>query len=156
MKLVQETLNELQRFERGLNPKQSIDIGKASLVKDIDSDNLELMLVGYNGKTHSRESFINYGRYRLDLEDIEGTEELYQRSKKYWDLLKDHIQIPEGIIWEYDGGNEVVEYVAKQMKKDPRKKFAYDCNPGGNYIKILFSDIELPSATSYEELIVDM
>jgi hypothetical protein len=154
MNLIPESL---QDFERTTNPMRALDIGKASMVKVIDSDDLSLMLVGYdyNKKEHSMKTFINKGSYRLDLRDLKETEELYQRSKKFWDLLKDHIQIVK-MGFEFDELDRLESYVKREMKKDPRKKFAYDCNPGGNYINILFSDIELPSAQTVEELIQDI
>jgi len=153
MKLVPETLNEIQDFQRGLDPKDSIGIGKASMVKDIDSDDLDLMLVGYDGKTHSWETFWRKGQGRF--EDKIEAEGYYERSKRYWDLLKDHIQIPKR-SFEYDQTESLERYITTEMKKDPQKKYAYDCNPGGNYIRILFSNIKLPSAYTAEQMINDL
>lgn len=155
MKLVPETLNEIQDFQRGLDPKESIGIGKTSMVKDIDSDDLDLMLLGYDGKTHSWETFKKKGQHRFDPEIPEEIEEFYERSKGYWDLLKDHIQICKR-TFEYDETESLERYVTKEMKKDPNKKYAYDCNPGGNYIKILFSNIKLPSAYTVEQMLGDL
>jgi hypothetical protein len=150
MKLIPESL---QDFERTSNPIRALDIGKASMVKDIDSDDLDLMLVGYDGKTHSWETFWRKGQGRF--EDKIEAEGYYERSERYWDLLKDHIQIPKR-SFEYDQTESLERYITTEMKKDPQKKYAYDCNPGGNYIHILFSDIELPSAMTAEELIQDI
>lgn len=60
MKIVRENLNEVQNFERGLNPKKSMDIGINSLVKDVDSDDLFLIWNVMDSQTGELEDFENF------------------------------------------------------------------------------------------------
>jgi hypothetical protein len=146
MKFVPETLNELQKFQRGQDPRKSMDVGMNPLVKEIDGHDLFLLFQITDqdtGKLKSFEEFITLPYY--EGSDPEMQEELYERGKRYYELLS-------GVLHWYGPIESVEEF--EEAERKAKGKYLYDFTPDGDNINIVISDIELPSAGDVDKELV--
>lgn len=136
-------VHERLDFERGMDPKQSMDIGRFAKINKITSSDLEFLKIYTNdgdGKGHINEKFF---------------EEVYQDSSgfpKYLERVREVYQILEpfeylfGDHFPSDMKKEMREYV-KSYLKNPKYNYAYNCDiMGDGDIDVFFSEIKLPSA----------
>ena len=136
-------VHERLDFERGMDPKQSMDIGRFAKINKITSSDLEFLKIYTNdgdGKDHVNEKFF---------------EEVYQDSSgfpKYLERVREVYQILEpfeylfGDHFPSDMKKEMREYV-KSYLKNPKYNYAYNCDiMGDGDIDVFFSEIKLPSA----------
>jgi hypothetical protein len=145
MKLVPETLNELHKFQRGQDPRKSMDVGINPLVKNIDSDDLFLLFNITNLATGGITPLEVFRRHPIyGNMDPEWLEEIYQRGIRYHELLSPYLKWG-GSIDSYEEAKEIDD------KAKLEGKYAYDFTPEGNHISYVISDIELPKA----DLVID-
>jgi hypothetical protein len=140
-----------QGFERGKDPKSSLDIGVQRIISTITSEDLELfdMYMGgeVEGRPWEREFRENYEDEKGNLENPEEYERDLKRVKQIHSALRGHVETGEFFDHkEKDLFNRYME------EGHPNKNYAYNAYPGGDGVLIIWSDIELPAA---EEIDID-
>ncbi len=141
MKLVNETLNEFQNFDRKGDSKEKLGIG---IIPSITSDDLEIL-----SDLYDEESLIPYEKWyadhREDYEDDIEAEETYKRLHHIASALGDRIQWGE--FFDHHEEDDLEEYLSFPP---PGMKYAYNAYPDADGWDVVWSSIRLPSA---EELI---
>jgi len=136
--IVKENIN----FERGIDPKSSMDIGLIAKIRKITSGDLELLKLytdGY-GKGHTNDHLIEemYG------DSPEEYEFYSKRVREVYKLLEPYEYL-FGDVFETSDKKEIREFV-KSYLKNPNYNFVYDCGMGDEEVDVFFCEIELPSA----------
>jgi hypothetical protein len=136
-------LKESVNFERGIEPKQSMDIGIFAKINKITSSDLELLKIytdNGDGKGH-----INLELFYEVYESSSSYEEYLERVKEVYHLLEP-FEYLFGDNFESDMKKEMKEYVRSYLK-NPKYNFAYNCDiMEEGAFDVFFSEIELPSA----------
>jgi hypothetical protein len=136
-------VHERLDFERGMDPKQSMDIGRFAKIHKITSSDLEFLKIYTNdgdGKGHVNEKFFEevYQDSSGFPKYLERVREVYQILEPYEYLFGDH--------FPSDMKKEMREYV-KSYLKNPKYNYAYNCDiMGDGDVDVFFSEIKLPSA----------
>lgn len=142
MKLVPESLNELQNFNKDENPLKSLDIGHAAKINRITSEDLELLNLYTLGHGKGNEDggndfpeIFGENEYR---EPLKRAREAYKLLEPYEYMFGDHF---------YKGMKaEMNEYIHNYLR-NPNYDYAYDYFPmDSDEWHVFFSEIELPSA----------
>jgi len=136
-------VHERLNFERGMDPKQSMDIGINARINKITSSDLEFLKIYTNdgdGKGHANPRF---------FEDVYGDSlsfnEYLERAKRTYNLLEP-FEYLFGDHFPSDMKKEMREYV-KSYLKNPKYNYAYNCDiMGDGDVDVFFSEIKLPSA----------
>ena len=136
-------VHERLNFERGMDPKQSMDIGINARINKITSSDLEFLKIYTNdgdGKGHANPRF---------FEDVYGDSlsfnEYLERAKRTYNLLEP-FEYLFGDHFPSDMKKEMREYV-KSYLKNPKYNYAYNCDiMGEGDVDVFFSEIKLPSA----------
>jgi hypothetical protein len=138
-KFIYESLN----FERGQDPKQSMDIGHFAKINKITSSDLELLKIYTNngdGKGYTNEELF------LEVYESSASCEKYlERAKEVYKLLEPYEYL-FGDNFEADMKKEMNQYI-KSYLKNPKYNYAYNCDimEEGDF-DVFFCEIELPSA----------
>lgn len=142
MKLVPEALNELHNFQRGKDPKETINIGLNSLIPEITSYDLEILsdVIMADNSIRSYEDW--YEDHGEDYENDEEAQETYNKLYKIALIIKDKIEYGEPFDWKEEDNME--EYI--ENKKPIDKPYTYNASPGSDGWWVVFSSVELPSA----------
>lgn len=139
MKLVPESLNEIQNFTRDENNiLKKLDIGLEVFIKQISSNDLE-ELAAYLDE--GEKDYIKNTLFDLNPKQIK--EEL-KKLKKLEIVLKDHILLGEAFDWKEE--KEMEEYITKKLNDKNKYNYVYNALPGSDGYWVIFSDIELPNA----------
>lgn len=127
-------------FERGnKNPLHTLDIGLASQIKKISSDDLGYLKVytdNGDGKGHENEDLF----MEICGDDIKAL----KRVREVYSLLEPYDYL-FGDSFETDMKDEIKNYV-KSYLKNPKYNYAYDCGFGDEEVDVLFCEIQLPGA----------
>ena len=142
MKLVPETLNELQTFERGKNPKENIRIGISYLIPEINSYDLELLADLFDGSDPVMSYEDWYEDHGDDYENDEEANQTYQKLYRIALALDGKIEYGEAFDWKEEEAMD--EYIENEAPID--KPYTYSANPDSDGWWVVFSSIELPSA----------
>jgi hypothetical protein len=130
-------------FQRGIDPKKSLDIGLASVIPSIDSYELEQISIGWDpDKNEFSEEFYQSQMEGFMEEDPEEYKESLSRFKLIGLALKGHIEFGESFDWKET--DEMEEYLDEAPPVD--KPYAYNASPGSDGYFVVWSDIELPNA----------
>lgn len=145
MKLVPETLNELQSFNKGNDPKETLRIGLSYLISEITSDDLELL-----GDLLDDEEIVSYEEWYEDHgEDYEDDQEA---KESYDRLYKIALAIGDKIEWgEFFDHREEEEFDEYILNPPPGMEYAYNAYPDGDGIQVVWSSVFLPSAEGVVE-----
>jgi len=142
MKLVPESINELQNFERGVDPKEAMRIGINRIIPEITSDDLELLgdlLDLEDDEIISYEEW--YDDHGEDYEDDEEARESYNRLHLI--ALAIDGKIEWGKFFDHHEDDEMEEYLETPPVGKP---YAYNAYPGSDGWQVVWSNIVLPSA----------
>jgi len=129
-------------FQRGIDPKQSMDIGLFAKINKITSSDLEFLKIYTNGE----------GNGHIDLEYFKEIYESSSSLEKYIERVQEVYKLLEP--YEYLFGDNFGEDMKKEMKeyvksylKNPKYNYAYNCDimEEGDF-DVFFCEIELPSA----------
>ena len=129
-------------FQRGRDPKQSMDIGLFAKINKITSSDLEFLKIYTDGK----------GKGHIDLEYFKEIYESSSSLEKYIERVQEVYKLLEP--YEYLFGDNFGEDMKKEMKdyvksylRNPRYNYAYNCDimEEGDF-DVFFCEIELPSA----------
>jgi hypothetical protein len=137
--IVRESIN----FERGQNPKQSMDIGLFAKINKITSSDLEfLKIYTDNGDGKGNQ---NPRLFKEVYGDSSGYEKYLKRVEEVYNLLEPYEYL-FGDSFEADMKPEMKKFV-KSYLKNPKYNYAYNCDimEEGTF-DVFFSEIELPSA----------
>jgi hypothetical protein len=147
MKLIPETLQEAIRFQRGSDPKKSLDIGITTILNKITSEDLEQLNLGWDPhkKRFSEEI------YREEMGDFsEDMPEEYKQGVDWMEkvdlALRNKIEFGER--FSNDEEQDMLDYLL--VSKPPDKPYAYNYSIDPWEMGVLWSAVKLPSATPVE------
>jgi len=129
MKIVKENIN----FERGLDPKASMQIGDAAILPQIITSD-DLCGVSYIDQW---DDMLDPDR---DADQIEEDDKRYVFLKRVKRFLKGKVTFGQYFDWKED--QEMEEYIRKYA----RGRYVYTYTPGQDGAGVAFSKIELPKA----------
>lgn len=146
MNLVPESLNELQNFDRGQDPKTSLRIGVNHIIPEITRDDLEIIddILGDKGLKSYEEWYEEHGE---DYDDDEEAREIYDRLVKIELAIGDKIKGGEFFDHHEFDTDEFKEYF-----ENPPEGYdwAYNAYPDGDGIYVIWSSVHLPAAEEIE------
>jgi hypothetical protein len=138
-----KSIKESQNFQRGMDPKKSLDIGLSSAIPKIDSYDLEQIELGWDfGKNEFSEDV-----YQSQMEGfMEDDPVEYKKTLSHLKLvglaLRGHIEFGESFDWKEK--DDMEEYLDEDAPVG--KPYAYNASPESDAYSVVWSDIELPNA----------
>jgi len=129
-------------FQRGIDPKQSMDIGLFAKINKITSSDLEFLKIYTNGEGNGH---IDLEYFKEIYESSSSLEKYIERVQEVYKLLAPYKYL-FGDNFGEDMKKEMKEYV-KSYLKNPNYNYAYNCDimEEGDF-DVFFCEIELPSA----------
>jgi hypothetical protein len=131
-------INESFNFERGKDPKASMEIGDAAILPPLIDSNI-LEAVGLLSDFTEEE----YKEFRGE-EDADSEEQNYQFVKRVKVFLEGKITFGKYFDWKEQ--DEMEEYI----KKYSRGRYVYNGSPGQDGCHVIFSKIYLPRAEAID------
>lgn len=130
-------IRESQNFERGMDPKTSMEIGDAAILPGLIDSNILNAISSFN--SFSEEEYKEF--YDSD-EDPE--EKNYQFVKRAKNFLKGKVTF--GKFFDYREEQQMGDYIHKYN----RGRYIYNAAPGTDGWHVVFSKIYLPRAEAIE------
>jgi hypothetical protein len=137
MKLIPESLEESLNFERGQDPKTSMEIGDAAILPKLIDSNILNAISSFD--SFSEEEYKEF--YDSD-EDPE--EKNYQFVKRARSFLKGKVTFGKYFDWKEE--LQMIDYIKKYNKR----RYIYNAAPGRDGWHVVFSKIYLPRAEAIE------
>lgn len=136
-------IRESQEFQRGQDPKTSMEIGDAAILPELIDSNILQAVSLFD--SYSEEELKDLSTMLVgDEKDNNVEEENYQLVKRAKNFLKGKAIFGKSFDWKEE--DSMKEYISKYA----RGRYVYNATPGMDSWEVVFSKIYLPRAEAIE------